>query len=94
MQSFQEQSRPALARGVRLQTDARTDQPVLLFPEGVVHLSASAYDIVARCDGQTPIHTIISTLAQEYEAPPDALRQDVLECLHQLHERKLLVFSQ
>jgi coenzyme PQQ biosynthesis protein PqqD len=87
------QSRPALARGVRLQTDASTGDPVLLFPEGVLHLNPTAHDIVSRCDSQRTTEAIIALLAEEYEVASEMLKGDVLDCLHELHRRKLLVFS-
>ncbi len=85
-------SRPALARGVRLQTDAATGEPVLLFPEGVLHLSETAAAIVRGCDGSASVAMIIERLAEEYEAEPGALRQDVLDCLADLGQRKLIVW--
>jgi coenzyme PQQ biosynthesis protein PqqD len=88
-----DQSRPGLARGVRLQTDISTGQPLLLFPEGLLHLSDTAHDILSRCDGSTTTAAIVLALAAEYEAEPETLRLDVLECLADLHERKLVVFA-
>jgi coenzyme PQQ biosynthesis protein PqqD len=90
--TIDEQSRPSLARGVRRQNDAKTGEPVLLFPEGVLFLSETAHDIVSRCDGESTVASIISSLADEYEADSATLRQDVLECLVQLQERQALVF--
>ncbi|HEV2392969.1 MAG TPA: pyrroloquinoline quinone biosynthesis peptide chaperone PqqD [Verrucomicrobiae bacterium] len=87
-----EQSRPALARGVRLQTDAKSGEPVLLFPEGILYLSETAQQIVARCDGRSTAEAIIASLAVEYEVDRATLREDVFECLVDLYERKLLVF--
>lgn len=84
-------SKPCLARGVRLQEDASTGEPVLLFPEGVLHLSETAREILRRCDGQQTVSTIITGLAEEYDAPPETLRTDVLECLMELYQRKLVV---
>lgn len=92
MRTISELSRPALARGVRLQTDAKTHEPVLLFPEGVLYLSPSAREIVARCNGESSVNAIVSSLASEYEAELAVLREDVLECLQDLQERKLIVF--
>lgn len=89
---FDDQSRPCLARGVRLQTDATTGEPVLLFPEGVLHLSATANDILIRCDGQSTVASIISSLAEEYDADHDTLRKDLLDCLLDLYQRKLIVW--
>jgi len=86
-----EQSRPALARGVRLQKDRVNGEPMLLYPEGATYLSETAYEVVSRCDGQTAVAAIISILAEEYEASIDTLREDVLSCLAELNQRKLLV---
>ena len=72
---------PALVRGVRLQSDPQTGQPILLFPEGVIHLSETAQDILIRCDGQTSLETLVSQLAEAYEVEPSTLRKDVCECL-------------
>ena len=90
--AFDEQTRPVLARGVRLQEDTKTGEPVLLFPEGVIYLSASAQEIVNHCDGKATVAEIISLLAEEYEVERATLRSDVLDCLADLHHRKLLVF--
>lgn len=86
------QSRPTLARGVRLQIDVSSGEPVLLFPEGVLHLNPTAHDIVSRCDGQRTTEAIVASLADEYEADGGMLRGDVLDCLRDLHQRNLLVF--
>ncbi len=92
MKVIDEQSRPILARGVRLQNDATTGEPLLLFPEGVLYLSASARDIVTRCNGQASAAAIISALAAEYEVDSETLHRDVLDCLGDLHQRKLVLF--
>ncbi len=39
-------AQPRLARGVRLQTDSKTDKSVLLFPEGVLELNETAQEIL------------------------------------------------
>ena len=93
MTAINEHSRPALAAGVRMQTDAVTGEPVLLFPEGVLHLNSTAQEVVARCDGKTTVAAIVSALAAEYEADPGELRGDVLECLAELKGKKLVVFN-
>jgi pyrroloquinoline quinone biosynthesis protein D len=93
MSAIDEQSRPALAVGVRMQTDVTTGEPILLFPEGVLHLNSTAQSVVARCDGSSTVARIVSALAGEYEADADALRGDVLECLSELHRRKLIALK-
>lgn len=89
--NMNEQSRPALARGVRLQFDPATGEPMLLYPEGVMHLSETAHDIVRRCDGSYSISDLLASLAAEYDADAQVLREDVLDCLRDLYHRKLVV---
>ena len=85
-----EKSCPALARGVRLQTDSRTGEPLLLFPEGVLFLSETAHQILSRCDGRTTVAAVATLLAEEYEADTQEIQQDVLDCVRDLYQRKLI----
>jgi pyrroloquinoline quinone biosynthesis protein D len=87
------QSRPALARGVRVRNDSITGEPVMLFPEGVLPLDATTHDIINRCSGEATLESIIEALAEEYDAEPDTLRADVCECLDQLRQRMLVVIA-
>ena len=82
-------AQPRLARGVRLQTDAKTGNSVLLFPEGVLELNETAQEIVTRCDGRT-VAEIVQALADEYDADPQMLGADVRETLADLQQRKLI----
>ncbi|MEJ0000137.1 MAG: pyrroloquinoline quinone biosynthesis peptide chaperone PqqD [Verrucomicrobiota bacterium] len=85
--------RPAFAPGVRLQADKLTGEPVLLYPEGVLVLNATAHEIAQRCDGRTPVGAIVAALAAEYEVDEATLRADVAECLSDLLTRRLLVIK-
>ena len=82
-------AQPRLARGVRLQTDPKTGNSLLLFPEGVLELNETAQDIVCRCDGRT-VSEIIQTLAEEYDIDPQVLGADVQDTLADLQRRKLI----
>ena len=82
-------AQPALARGVRLQTDSKTGNSVLLFPEGVLELNETAQEILARCDGRT-VSEIIRALAEEYDVDSQMLAADVGETLADLQRRKLI----
>jgi coenzyme PQQ biosynthesis protein PqqD len=86
-------SRPALAPGTRLQTDRVTGEPVLLWPEGITNLNETAHAIITHCDGRRTVEEIVSALAAEYDAPAEALREDVVACLAELAEKKLLLLS-
>lgn len=93
MSSISPQSKPALAPGVRIQTDRVTGEPVLLSPEGIQELNFSAHAIIARCDGKQTVEEITAVLAEEYDAPLEELREDVIACLAGLSETKLIVVS-
>lgn len=85
-------AQPRLAPGVRLQTDSKTGNSVLLFPEGILELNETAHDILTRCDGRT-LGEIIQTLADEYDVDPQMLGADVQETLGDLQRRKLIEFK-
>jgi pyrroloquinoline quinone biosynthesis protein D len=85
-------AQPMLARGVRLQTDSKTGNSVLLFPEGVLELNETAQEILTHCDGRT-VSEIIHALAKEYEVDPQMLATDVREILAELQRRKLIEFT-
>jgi pyrroloquinoline quinone biosynthesis protein D len=82
-------ARPTLARGVRLQTDSKTGNSVLLYPEGILELNETAQEILARCNGRT-VSEIVQALAEEYDADPEMLATDVRETLADLQRRKLI----
>jgi coenzyme PQQ biosynthesis protein PqqD len=82
-------AQPILARGVRLQTDSKTGNSVLLFPEGVLELNETAQEVLSRCDGRT-VTEIIHALAEEYDVDSHMLAADVRETLVDLQRRKLI----
>jgi pyrroloquinoline quinone biosynthesis protein D len=82
-------AQPRLARGVRLQTDSKTGNSVLLFPEGVLELNETAQEILTRCDGRT-VSEIIQALAEEYNVNLEMLAADVRQNLADLQRRKLI----
>jgi pyrroloquinoline quinone biosynthesis protein D len=82
-------AQPRLACGVRLQTDSKTGNNVLLFPEGVLELNETAQEIVCRCDGRT-VAEIVQALAEEYDADPKMLGADVRDTLADLQQRRLI----
>ena len=82
-------ARPGLARGVRLQTDSKTGNAVLLYPEGVLELNETAQEILTRCDGRM-VSEVIQALAEEYNVDAEMLGADVRETLADLQQRKLI----
>lgn len=75
---------PRLAKHVRRQVDRATGNPILLHPEGATELSETADAIVTACDGSRVIDDVVAHLAEEYDAPDDVLRSDVVNCLREL----------
>ena len=61
-------SRPAVARGFRLQWEAAQYAHVLLYPEGMIKLNTSAGEILKRCDGATTIADITVDLERAFAA--------------------------
>lgn len=79
---------PRLPPGVRLQHDDVRDERLLVFPEGVVKLSATAAEVLALCDGVRTKAEILAELVQRY--PEADLAADVDELLQGLAQRGLV----
>jgi coenzyme PQQ biosynthesis protein PqqD len=83
-------SAPRLSPGVRLSIDPIGGEPILLYPEGYVVLNATAYEVVSRCDGAVSVDQIVHLLAEEYDATPENLHNEVCECLTNLKQLRLI----
>jgi pyrroloquinoline quinone biosynthesis protein D len=77
--------RPAIASLYRLQYEPAQQAWVLLYPEGMVRLNASAAEILRRCDGATGVEQLIAGLERDYA--PAELRDDVTCFLEDAHGR-------
>jgi len=60
-------ARPAIQRPFRLQWEEVQQAWVLLYPEGMVKLNASAGEILKRCDGTRDLAAIVRELEQAFE---------------------------
>jgi len=81
--------RPAIASLYRLQFEPAQDAWVLLYPEGMVKLNATAAEILRRCDGHASVEQLITGLERDF-APAD-LRADVHYFLGDAYGRGWLV---
>ena len=72
---------PVLKRMYRFQWEPAQDCHVLLYPEGMVKLSASAGEILKRVDGQRSVEAIIAELKALFGGAP--LDDDVRRFLDQ-----------
>ena len=66
---------PRIARLYRFQWEAAQNAYVLLFPEGMVQLNATAGEILRRCDGRQSADAIIADLRTAFQS--DAIDADV-----------------
>nr|WP_206684474.1 MULTISPECIES: pyrroloquinoline quinone biosynthesis peptide chaperone PqqD [Pseudomonas] len=75
---------PLLRRGFRLQWEPRQDCHVLLYPEGMIKLNASAGQILSLVDGQRSVAAIIAQLTSSFPGVP-GIDEDVLAFLEVAH---------
>ncbi len=66
MSAIAESAKPAIGRGFRLQWEAAQNAHVLLYPEGMVKLNASAGEILRRCDGERTVAEIVADLERAF----------------------------
>ncbi len=61
-------TRPAVDRRFKLQWEAAQNAHVLLYPEGMIKLNASAGEILKRCDGKATVDEITADLERAFSA--------------------------
>jgi pyrroloquinoline quinone biosynthesis protein D len=83
-------SRPHLQPWVRLHRDKVRNSWVLLAPERVLFPCPTSLTILERCDGQRTLATIVDELAAEFDAPREAIAQDVDAMLGDLADKDFL----
>lgn len=83
---------PSFARGVRFR---RLDdgRGVLLIPEGVVNLNATAAAVAELLDGTRSTSGIAAELCVRFGAPSESIAADVEELLSGLAQRGWVFFS-
>src|ERR1700722_6812052 len=79
-----------LAEKCRLQLDPATGRWVLLYPEGLLQLNASAAAILRLCDGSLAEQGILEQLSETFKTPVAALRDDVRATLAKLQKDGLV----
>jgi pyrroloquinoline quinone biosynthesis protein D len=74
-----------LTRHYRFQWEPAQEAYVLLYPEGMVKLGASAGEILKRVDGCSPVSAILADLERAF--PGADLRRDAGEFLEHAREK-------
>jgi pyrroloquinoline quinone biosynthesis protein D len=82
-------TRPRLVTGARLRYDDVREEHVLLVPEGVVRLNATAAQVLELCDGERSLDDIVGALAARYDGAD--LGDDVLELVDAMAQKGLVV---
>lgn len=77
--------RPRLGNLFRLQWEAAQNAHVLLYPEGMVRLNASASQILLRCDGTRSVLAIVAELEAQFNV--SGLAPEVDQFLNHARER-------
>jgi len=77
---------PTLRRGFRLQFEPVQDAHVLLYPEGMIKLNASAAQILLLVDGACSTDAICHALKARFPEAPD-IEQDIIEFIETAHAK-------
>ena len=80
-------SAPAFNRGFRLRFDEVRDAWVILAPERLFLLDASAVEVLKLVDGARTVLAIVDELAARYDAPRAAIADDVAAMLQDLSDK-------
>ena len=80
---------PRLAAGCRW--GGTEEEPMVLFPEGVIRVQGSGLLILQLCDGQRSLADIVRELEAQYIlVQPGKIRSDVVAFLEQLHDKRIV----
>jgi pyrroloquinoline quinone biosynthesis protein D len=74
-------SRPQINPLYLLRWEDTQDSYVLLYPEGVVKLNATAGEILKRCTGESSVEDLIDQLQRAFDEPHDKVRAGVYKFL-------------
>jgi pyrroloquinoline quinone biosynthesis protein D len=81
------ETRPHLPIYLKLRHDAGRDRWILLAPERVLTPDQTAVAVLKLCDGNRTVDEIVTVLAEEYSAPAEVIRADVLDLLQGLADK-------
>ena len=81
------ETRPFLPAYLKLRHDAGRGRWILLAPERILTPDETAVAVLKLCDGKRTVEEITEALANEYAAPADVIRKDVLELLQGLADK-------
>lgn len=77
-------TRPQLARFVKLRHDPGRGRWILLAPERVMTPDDIAIDVLKLCDGERTLADIATILSADYDAPSEEIAEDLIDLLQGL----------
>ena len=84
-------TQPRIGHGFRLQYEVAQKCHVLLYPEGLVRLNASAGEILSRCDGVRSVQAIVDELEAAFNAQD--LAGDVMAFMRMAQAQRWLAWD-
>lgn len=82
-------SQPRFAAGCRWGKNG--EEPVVLFPEGMIRVQGTGQNILELCDGQRTVAEIVGALSARYEgAAPAKIREEVGSFLEALQQKRIV----
>lgn len=82
---------PDLPDHVRLQFCPVRERWAMLAPERVLWPDAVGLDILRRCNGEATVAAIVGELVQDYDAPEEEIRRDVIAFLQDWADQRIVV---
>ena len=81
-------SQPRLAAGCRW--GKQGEDPVVLFPEGMIRLQGTGQSVLELCDGERTLLQIVETLSKRYSTDTAKIRGDVATFLEALQQKRVV----
>ena len=82
-------SRPRFAPGCRW--GAHGENPVVLYPEGMIRVEGPGRSILELCDGQRTVEEMAAELSDRYNtADPAKIREDIGTFLEDLQQKRIV----
>jgi pyrroloquinoline quinone biosynthesis protein D len=82
-------SQPRLAAGCRWGKNG--EEPVVLFPEGMIRVQRTGQSILELCDGQRTVAEIVGVLSARYtNTDPEKIHQEVSNFLEALQQKRIV----
>ena len=81
-------SQPRLAAGCRW--GKQGEDPVVLFPEGMIRLQGTGQSVLELCDGERTLRQIVETLSKRYSTDTTKIREDVASFLETLQQKRVV----